>query len=107
VDAVFDRAEDRAAIEQLAKQAGIPFHGFWLSAPMPELASRIAARTRDPSDATTEVLAAQSQRDPGRIDWAVIDAGHEPDATSREISTRLGLAGCARPETAQLPDDVA
>lgn len=97
VDAVFDRAEERAAIEQAAKQAGAPFHGFWLTAPVTQLASRIAARKLDPSDATTEVLAAQSQRDPGLIDWAVIDAGHEPDATRREISSRLRLAGSARP----------
>ena len=32
-DAVFERAVDRAAIEDAATRAGTPFHGVWLDAP--------------------------------------------------------------------------
>ncbi|MGL5113715.1 MAG: AAA family ATPase, partial [Beijerinckiaceae bacterium] len=76
-DAVFDRLDDRAAIEAVAAKAGVPFHGFWLEAPTETLISRIAGRVGDPSDATAEVIAGQLKHDTGAIRWEKIDARGE------------------------------
>lgn len=95
-DAVFDRAEDRAALERVANDAGVAFLGVWLEAPPTALAQRVAARTGDPSDATVEVLAAQQARLAARgeaILWASVDATRTPQDTATAIAARLYSAG--------------
>jgi len=72
-DAVFDRPEERTAIEALAAKLGAPFLGIWLEAPEPTLVERIAQRRGDPSDATADVVRAQLRRDPGQLDWLKVD----------------------------------
>jgi predicted kinase len=74
VDAVLDRVADRAALEAVARHAGVPFDGFWLLAPPASLAARVAGRRHDPSDATVEVVEQQIQRDRGAMTWREIDA---------------------------------
>ncbi len=69
-DAAFLLAEERAAIAG----AGAEFTGLWLTAPLEVLRARVAARRGDASDATVPVLEAAAARDPGPLDWAVLDA---------------------------------
>ena len=74
-EAVFDRAQDRAAIEAVAQAAGAPFMGFWLDAPVEMLAQRIAGRRGDPSDADEAVMRAQVARGNEGVGWMRLDAG--------------------------------
>ena len=73
-DAVFDRPGRRDAIAAAAREAGRPFDGFWLEAPIDALSARIEARKGDPSDATVAVLRAQAAKDCGPIAWRRLDA---------------------------------
>ncbi len=75
VDAVFQRPDERAAIEHLARDTGAPFCGLWLAADAARLRERVATRTGDASDATPDVVDLQLTRDAGAISWPVIDAG--------------------------------
>ena len=85
VDAVFDRADRRRALE--AALAGWPVAGFWLTARPETLRARVEARTEaragpragprtgpraGPSDADLAVLEAQLARDPGLVTWTRI-----------------------------------
>jgi aminoglycoside phosphotransferase family enzyme/predicted kinase len=88
-DAVFDRAEDRAAIARAAQECGAPFAGVWLEAPQTVLEGRVAARVNDPSDADVAVLAAQARRlaDTGAPDdWRRLDARVPAKDNARALS---------------------
>jgi aminoglycoside phosphotransferase family enzyme/predicted kinase len=78
VDAVFSKAEEREAIEQVAREAQCPFLGFWLSAPPALLFSRVARRTDDASDADTAIVQQQLAYDTGKMNWRLIDASGSP-----------------------------
>ena len=86
-DATFIEPADKEAIAEAAREAGLPFLGLWLDAPLPMLESRIRSRATDASDATVEVLhrACHGGHDPGR--WTVVD--------SREAATALEQARAA------------
>ena len=87
-DAVFDRQSERSAIEATATKAGVTFRGVWLEAPTTGLlASRIADRRNDPSDATAEVLLDQVGRDCGDIVWQHLPADADPMVTRDAILT--------------------
>ena len=89
-DAVFARADERAAIESVASGVGVPFHGFWLTVP-PELArSRIQHRSGDASDATVDVFERQQKMPTGRVDWTSIDASGAADAIAARIRLLVG-----------------
>jgi aminoglycoside phosphotransferase family enzyme/predicted kinase len=88
-DAVFARAEERAAIAAAAQAAGLPFNGIWLEV-APEIAARrIAGRRGDASDATVEVLAQQQGYDLGPIDWARVDAAAGAAHVVQRIARRF------------------
>jgi aminoglycoside phosphotransferase family enzyme/predicted kinase len=91
VDAVFDRPQDRAAIEQAARDVKVRFDGVWLDSSREELLRRIEARRNDVSDATREVLERQLERDPGDIDWLRVDTARDLDAVVAHIADRLRL----------------
>jgi predicted kinase len=55
VDAVFLDPTERAQMERVAIDAGVPFQGLWLTAPAEILVQRVAARRGDVSDATPDV----------------------------------------------------
>jgi aminoglycoside phosphotransferase family enzyme/predicted kinase len=74
LDAVFLKPAERAAAQALAQEAGVPFTGFWLEAPVEVMAQRIGARSGDASDADARVLEQQLGRDPGEISWTRVDA---------------------------------
>ncbi len=79
-DAVFAKPEQRAAIEDVARRAGVPFDGLWLWTE-PELAAqRIEGRRANVSDATVEVLRQQLQIDLGPMTWTKIHTGGSKDA---------------------------
>lgn len=71
LDAVFLRAEERAAAERLAAERGVAFEGVWLEADAEVLRRRVAARAGDASDATPAVVDAQLALDPGPMTWTV------------------------------------
>lgn len=83
-DAVFSKPAERAAIELVAKDCGVPFDGLWLEAP-PELArQRIQTRKANVSDATVAVLERQLSYDLGEIGWHRIDSGQPKDKTLQD-----------------------
>lgn len=90
VDAVFDRREDRAAIQAVADERGLRFSAFWLQAPIDILQKRVAARTNDPSDADLAVLAAQAEKlrqaAPAPLQWRKLDASQPAPEIARQIA---------------------
>ena len=92
VDAVFDRPDERAAFEALARETAARFDGFWLEAPSALLAQRVAARTGDASDATPDVVDAQLRAGAGPVSWLRLDTGGSRDAVAAKAAALLGLA---------------
>jgi aminoglycoside phosphotransferase family enzyme/predicted kinase len=92
VDAVYLERGDRARIEQLASDTGVPFQGFWLTAPADLLLARVRERTGDASDATTRVLQAQLEVDPGPLAWTRLDAGADPETVAAGARRMLNSA---------------
>lgn len=88
-DAVFTRVDSREAIERIAREAGVAFRGIWLDAPLDALAARVDARRGDPSDATVEVLRAQTREPIGVMSWTQVDASSEREATRRALLREL------------------
>jgi uncharacterized protein len=91
-DAVFDRADERAAIRHVAEAAGVPFYGIWLDAPETLLRTRISKRQGGPSDATEAVLADQIKRGCGKMDWEQIGASGDPSAVRSAVIVSLRRA---------------
>ncbi|MEM7223853.1 MAG: AAA family ATPase [Pseudomonadota bacterium] len=79
LDAVYSKPDGRAAIEDLAREAGVPFVGFWLSAPEETMVERVLARRNDASDATAAVVRSQLSEDTGEISWHQVPAAGSPD----------------------------
>jgi aminoglycoside phosphotransferase family enzyme/predicted kinase len=74
LDAVHMCHDERAAAQCIAQQKGAHFTGLWLTAPIATLRERVAKRTKDASDATVEVLAAQANNAPSATEWQRLDA---------------------------------
>ena len=92
-DAVFDRAEDREALEGIAIACKAPFRGYWLEASDDVLEARVAARLGDPSDATVDVLKAQQTKfaaSHDRLGWKRIDASRPAHENARRLSETFG-----------------
>lgn len=75
VDAVHAKPEERAAIESVAGEAGVPFTGLWLAAPREVMRARVAKRQGDVSDATPSVVDEQLRYEIGPQSFEIIDAG--------------------------------
>ncbi|MGF1628719.1 MAG: AAA family ATPase [Kiloniellaceae bacterium] len=73
-DAVFARPEERAAIEQVARQADVPFTGLWLETDPQVMTARVIERRGDASDATAAIVERQLTYDLGVIDWHRVEA---------------------------------
>jgi aminoglycoside phosphotransferase family enzyme len=93
VDAVHARAEERAAIEQCAKRAGVPFAGLWLEGPAEVLAERLRRRRGDASDANEPVLRLQLGYDLGVITWRRLSAAQDLEAVAAAARRLLPAAG--------------
>jgi hypothetical protein len=89
VDAVYARAEERAAIARVAAQAGAEFTGLWLAAPPKVLRSRVAARRGDASDATPQVVERQLEWAEPPADWLRLDASGPPQDVLRQARAWL------------------
>lgn len=83
-DAVWSQPGERAAIERMAREAGVPFVGIWLEAPESVLASRVDGRQADVSDAGADVVRQQIVRGTGAIAWARLDAARDRSAIRDE-----------------------
>jgi predicted kinase len=93
VDAVFAKAEEREAIEQVAREAGCGFVGLWLTAPPDVLIARVERRQRDASDADRRVVKEQLAYDIGPINWATIDTSGTPEENLAAARSALRAAG--------------
>jgi hypothetical protein len=91
VDAVYAAPGERAAIEAVAKEAKVDFHGIWLDADLASRLARVGARRADASDADAEIARAQERYDPGRILWRRIDAAGNPAETLQAARRTLRL----------------
>ncbi len=92
VDAVCAEPEERAALAEIARQAGVDFTGIWLDADPAVLTRRLVARTNDASDATPDVLHRQLAYDLGNMTWSRLDSGLPADAVIAAARRLLGLA---------------
>ncbi len=92
VDAAFLKQEERTAIARLAAETNAPFAGLWLEAPVSALKARVRARRNDASDATEEVVAAQTGWVTGPLDWRKLDASGSADAVTAAALAELGTA---------------
>jgi predicted kinase len=90
-DATFMSPKHRTMVEDAARRAGVPFHGFWLQAPLGALEQRVTARTGDASDATVAVLRAAAPNDPGPLDWTPVDGSDAMKALA-EVRNLLPIA---------------
>jgi aminoglycoside phosphotransferase family enzyme/predicted kinase len=91
VDAVFARAGERQALEDIARETGAAFTGIWLSAPRDRLAQRIEARRGDASDATAAVVEMQVARGAGNVTWETVDASGGPQQVAAMAKALLKL----------------
>jgi aminoglycoside phosphotransferase family enzyme/predicted kinase len=85
IDAVSAGPEERAAIADLARKAGVAFTGIWLQAPEATLLARLESRGRDASDATSDVLQRQLSYDLGKMDWIRVDATRPRDEVAQAV----------------------
>ncbi|MCE1234803.1 MAG: AAA family ATPase [Hyphomicrobiales bacterium] len=74
-DAVSLHPEERSRFAAIARAAEAEFTGLWLEIDPDVASKRVGERRNDASDADATVVAFQSRRDPGAIDWHRIDAG--------------------------------
>jgi predicted kinase len=77
-DGVYGEPEQRAEIEAVAREAGSPFLGLWLSAPESVLESRVAARRGDASDADVAVVRLQRAINEASVHWRRLSADRPP-----------------------------
>ncbi|ASY65781.1 hypothetical protein SJ05684_b47990 (plasmid) [Sinorhizobium sojae CCBAU 05684] len=87
-NAVFDRAPNRARIEAVAREAGVPYTAVWLDATAALLRRRVASRKVSPSDADLEVLTRQLAAASSDVTWQRVDADRDAREIARDI---LGL----------------
>ncbi len=80
-DTVFAGPQQRAAIAEVAEDAGVPFQGFWLEAQPDVTVQRVSARKRNVSDATAAVVRMQLEYELGDIDWHRIDSSGSREKT--------------------------
>ncbi len=103
LDATYQLPAERDAIEAVAAEAGVPFVGIWLEAPLELLKTRVAQRQHDASDATAAVVSAQAHESVGAIRWKALDASRDLEAIRADIlalvnrpgGETLGVAGAA------------
>jgi len=91
VDAAFIIKDQQIAIEQIARNAGIPFQGFWLEASPDILRERINARVGDASDATAAVLEKQYRKFSGHNQWSSVDTSGTVDENLEQLVARLSI----------------
>lgn len=89
LDATWQTEEERATLPALARNAGVQFTGFWLTANTGVLENRVSARRGDASDADTAVVRAQSERVNIPVSWTQIDASGSLGQTFSQVQAVL------------------
>jgi predicted kinase len=89
VDAVFARAEERAAIENGAAEADVDFRGLFLVADLTTRLQRVSGRAGDASDADAQVARKQEEFMTGAMNWSRIDAAGAPAQTLTEARAAI------------------
>jgi aminoglycoside phosphotransferase family enzyme/predicted kinase len=89
VDAVFAKAEERRALAEAAREAGVAFHGLFLTADLATRIARVGARKGDASDADADVARRQSGYALGLLDWTPVDASGTPEETHARARAAL------------------
>jgi aminoglycoside phosphotransferase family enzyme/predicted kinase len=92
VDAVSARPDERETLEKVAKSAGFPLHGLFLTADIATRLARVGSRAHDASDAGEAVARAQESYDVGPLDWTTIDASGTPEETLTRAKAALASA---------------
>ncbi len=92
-DGVFAQPEERAAIEAVATESGVPFQGLWLDTQPRVLEERVIGRRHNVSDATAGVVRMQLAYDLGEMGWPRLDTSGAKEATEAMARHRLGLDG--------------
>jgi predicted kinase len=80
-DAVFAKEHEREAIEAVARDAGVGFQGFHLTADLDTRIKRIGGRGPDASDANASVARQQEEFALGKVNWISVDASGTPAET--------------------------
>lgn len=76
VDAVQSRPAERNAVEEVARQMGVPFCGIWLEAGLGVRVDRVEHRAGDASDANAEIVRSQQAYDIGPLGtWQRLKTG--------------------------------
>jgi predicted kinase len=96
VDAVHAKPDERAAIEALAAEAGVPFTGLWLEAPREVMRARVGTRAGDVSDATPSVVDEQLRYEIGPQSFEIIDAGLPLERVVAASLDAIGATGARR-----------
>lgn len=90
-DAVCARPAERQAVEALAGEAGVPFHGIWVDAPIEVRLARVSGRRANVSDADAAVARKQMEYDLGDITWDTVDSSGAKEKTVAEAVRALGI----------------
>lgn len=85
VDAVFAKESERHMFKAAAEEAGVPFFGRWLEAPMDVLKDRIERRHHDASDATAAIAEKQAGWIENPHDWKKSDASGDAAVLAADI----------------------
>lgn len=96
-DGTFMAETHRTAIEAAARDAGVPFVGFWLTAPLAVLEARVGGRVGDASDATVDLLRRLAGQDRGGGSWICVDTT-DGDA-ARDLASATLHAHLVMPHT--------
>jgi len=89
LDAVHGFPASQQAVAAVARTAGVPFQGYWLSAPLAVLEGRIDARRGDASDATVAVVRRQVASGEQPTDWLRLDAAAPLDEIAAQALAAL------------------
>jgi aminoglycoside phosphotransferase family enzyme/predicted kinase len=93
VDAVSARPDERAAIEAVARDAGVRFLGIWLDVGRDTARDRVAGRQGDASDAGAAVVEHQRTYDLGDITWSRLDADRGAERVAADARALLAGTG--------------
>jgi hypothetical protein len=85
LDATFAAAAERSAVAAVATEAGVPFAGLFLDAPLATRLERLRARQADASDADADVARRQAAEPLSEKGWVAV-------AASGSLSDTLALA---------------